>query len=378
MNFRIISFRSLLKTKFKPLRNSSSHFISQTWTRLKSFNSNYSRRSFSLLSFPSRNTFSAKHSIFLFAPSRIRFFCSTNQEANEVPNFTVPNPPVQMERTQSYNQTFAQEMFQEAEDLISEKKFRNAEFVLLGALELCQSVAVSKLSSKLKLNLAFVYHNLNENDKAIHFYKEALTDMKSTFGSDSIEFGFTLSSYSEVLFNNKQTEEAIKLCRQAFQVLEKACGPEDLKTGLVLSNLAGFLMEANNPTEAKPICQKALTILIQTLGRENSFTIACYRNLKTIAEALEQGSSAKIEAEWKEGTERENSEIETFAKEDAIQSKEQILDAQTLEAWKNTKKIKDCDVPGVYFEDKNLLEKQQSAFKKFYEEKGRQVNFEEV
>ncbi|KAM9960978.1 hypothetical protein ACTFIW_010141 [Dictyostelium discoideum] len=187
----------------------------------------------------------------------------------------------------------------QANQLIAQGKFDDAETVLISGITLYESTKQSSLPTRtselgitpdqcygyLLSNLGYIYHIKGSFMDSVKCYTKSLGYLESQ--EDLPFFGNTLLHLSELFSLLQDNLKAIETCKQAISVFETSKDYlVDDRIGLALLNLSSYLSVEGNYEEALPYCEKAFSLLEKSLGRNNDMVQNCATNLSKIYQQL--------------------------------------------------------------------------------------------
>ena len=133
--------------------------------------------------------------------------------------------------------------------------------------------------------LARVFQQLAQWDRALHYSQKALETTKTHFGSTHAHTATGLNNLALLLQATNRLAEAEPLMRRALDIDEASLGKHHPSVATDLNNLAQLLQDTNRLAEAEPLMRRALGIFAE-FGRNTGHNhpglqvaIANYRRL---------------------------------------------------------------------------------------------------
>ncbi|WP_430412329.1 CHAT domain-containing protein [Kordia sp.] len=148
-------------------------------------------------------------------------------------------------------------------------------------------------------NLAILYRDTEQYEKALPLQLEALENGKQTLGINHSAYGMHLSNLAILYGTMEQYEKAIPLQLEAITNTEKTLGKDHPEYGIRLSNLAFFYLEVEEYDKALSIFLKAIKIINKTHGILHSqygITIDGLANLYRVKGKYQKALPLQIQA----------------------------------------------------------------------------------
>lgn len=124
----------------------------------------------------------------------------------------------------------------------------------------------SDAQDKARYELARIYLQTEQTDKAEPLLQQALTGLEQRLGANHPALGPVLHELAALRENSGQYDQAAPLYERALAVSEQGLGPEHPQLAAILSKLAGLYEEMEREDLAEPLYERALAIRKQVLG----------------------------------------------------------------------------------------------------------------
>ncbi len=131
-------------------------------------------------------------------------------------------------------------------------------------------------------DLARVYQNGAERQKARPLYERSLSLVERSLGPDHPRVASALSSLGAILTDEGDYTKSDAAIRRALEIQEAALGPDDPALGLTLRNLGHLLERRGDLTRAEETNRRALAILEKAQGRTRLLAGDVLNNLGVI------------------------------------------------------------------------------------------------
>ncbi len=131
-------------------------------------------------------------------------------------------------------------------------------------------------------NLAEVYYRQGFYEKALDYYRKALSIRELILGNEHPDTAHTYNNLASIFNNLGKYEEALKYCHMAFDIQKRMLGDEHPETALTYNNLASIFNNLGKYEEALKYCHMAFDIQKRMLGDEHPETALTYNNLASI------------------------------------------------------------------------------------------------
>jgi len=128
-------------------------------------------------------------------------------------------------------------------------------------------------------NLAELYREMGEYEKALQFFQMALYNNKRALGPQHPDVATSLNSLATVYHNMGEYEKALQLYQRALKIKEKVLGTRHLDVAILLDNLAELYREMGEYEKALPYYQRALEIREKALGQQHPDVAQTLNNL---------------------------------------------------------------------------------------------------
>lgn len=115
-------------------------------------------------------------------------------------------------------------------------------------------------------DLANVFDDVAQYDRAEFYLQQALQTAEQHFGSDSHKTAISLNNLAKMFIATNRIASAEPLLRRALEIGKAKFGPHHTVVGIWLNNLGKMLMDMNRMAEAEPLLRQAFTITEATYG----------------------------------------------------------------------------------------------------------------
>lgn len=131
-------------------------------------------------------------------------------------------------------------------------------------------------------NLAALYLQMGEYEKALPFCKRALETCEKVLGSQHPAVVITLNNLAGIYKSIGEYEKAFLLYERALETYEKVLGPENPDAVTTLNNLAGLYEDIGEYEKALSLYEQSLETCEKVLGSGHPFVIASLTNLAAL------------------------------------------------------------------------------------------------
>jgi CHAT domain-containing protein/Tfp pilus assembly protein PilF len=128
-------------------------------------------------------------------------------------------------------------------------------------------------------NLAAIYLNRREIEKAEQLYRRALDIREKSLGKDHPSNANSLSSLADVYLSRGEYKETESFNKRALDIREKSLGKDHPDTAESLNNLANAYTMQAKYMEAEPLLRRALEICEVAIGKDHPHTAFVFNNL---------------------------------------------------------------------------------------------------
>ena len=142
-------------------------------------------------------------------------------------------------------------------------------------------------------NLAGVYRNLGQYEKAETKYLQAVSIRKKALGENDPNYVSSLNSLAGVYLSMGQYEKAEPYFIQVKEIRKKNLGEKDPDYANTLNNLAGIYKSMGQYEKAEPLFVQALEIRKKSLGEEHPNYIISLYNLAGLYKSMGQYEKAE-------------------------------------------------------------------------------------
>ena len=109
-------------------------------------------------------------------------------------------------------------------------------------------------------DLANVFDDVAQYDRAEFYLQQALQTAEQHFGPDSHKTALSLNNLAKMFIATNRLASAEPLLRRALEIDTASFGPHHPVVGVWLNNLGMMLIDTNRSTEAEPLLRRALAI----------------------------------------------------------------------------------------------------------------------
>ncbi len=141
-------------------------------------------------------------------------------------------------------------------------------------------------------NIAGLYESMGEYEKAIPLYQRALDIREKVLGPQHPSVATTLNNLAELYRQMVEYEKAIPLYQRALEIVEKELGPEHTNVAATLNNLAILYNSMGEYEKALPFYQRALEIVEKELGPEHPYVAMTLNNIAKLYDSMEEYEKA--------------------------------------------------------------------------------------
>jgi tetratricopeptide (TPR) repeat protein len=142
-------------------------------------------------------------------------------------------------------------------------------------------------------NLALLYESMGNYEKALPLYQRAFDIREQFLGSQHPDVAITLNNLAGLYRHMGNYKKALLLYQKDLEISEMALGPEHPDVATTLNNLAGLYLQMGDYEKALPLSQRALEINEMALGPEHphvatniNILSALYRQMGDYEKAL--------------------------------------------------------------------------------------------
>lgn len=128
-------------------------------------------------------------------------------------------------------------------------------------------------------NIAFVYENEGNLEKALHCYKKSLDQLMACVGTNHPYTAKNFQNTAGVYMKMGKCEEAIKLLKQSVEIRLSILGENHPETAEGYHNLASAYAQMNKVEEALDFLLKAMNIREATIGKKHRDIVPTYYNI---------------------------------------------------------------------------------------------------
>ena len=158
-------------------------------------------------------------------------------------------------------------------------------------------------------NIANVYYNQGQYDKALGYYDKAFTIREETLGVRSTSVATVYNNLANVYYDKGNYEDALSHYKKALEIWEKEVETEPARTATAYNNMANVYYVKGNYNDALEYYKKAKKIREEKCGTNHPDTASLYNNMAIVyseqgnyENALEYYKMAKEIREEKLGT----------------------------------------------------------------------------
>jgi tetratricopeptide (TPR) repeat protein len=157
------------------------------------------------------------------------------------------------------------------------------------ALVICRAAnAEGKDTAAVYNNIAAVYDDQGDYDKALSWYEKALAIYEKVLGKEHPDTGTTYNNIAVVYKAQGDYGKALEWYNKALAIWEKVLGKEHPSTGTTYNNIAAVYKAQGDYDKALEWYNKDLAICEKVLGKEHPSTATTYNNIACVYD--EQGN----------------------------------------------------------------------------------------
>lgn len=237
----------------------------------------------------------------------------------------------------------AEQLFHQAESLVSSKKYQEAELPLLSCRQVTTILNNTTLRGKVCGMLGYSYHQREFLPSAETFLKESI-ELLASNKAESTFVALITSYLAEVYSKTNRLSDATRSSKRALELLSSG-KPDDYMVAAMQSNIAGYLVAESKYDEAEGLLKQALSFFDSSLGKHNPVTKRCAINLVKILKASgKEDDINALKLKWEQETVEKAKKLQEAAKQKFEQEKWlEVIE----EEWKN-RDIKRFDPPGLF------------------------------
>ena len=141
-------------------------------------------------------------------------------------------------------------------------------------------------------NVALVYSNKGEYNKALEYYEKACLITERIFGLEHPHTALIYKNMGDVYGNQGNYSKELEYYRKALVINERVLGPEHTDTATIYNSMAVTFSEQGDYNKALEYYKKALIVFEQALGIDHPDTATAYGNIAEIFRAQGDYNSA--------------------------------------------------------------------------------------
>ena len=177
-----------------------------------------------------------------------------------------------------------------AEDLARSVNRRIKEMLEIGEWSKKDEAFLQSVSVLLN-NMAGVYQEQGDYEKALEYYGKALEIVERTLGNDHPYTATTYNNMAGVYKEQGDYEKALEYYEKDLEISERVLGSDHPSTATTYNNMAGVYKEQGDYEKALEYYDKALDVRERTLGNDHPYTATTYNNMAGVYK--EQGDYEK-------------------------------------------------------------------------------------
>ena len=177
-----------------------------------------------------------------------------------------------------------------AEDVARSVNRRIKEMLEIGEWSKQDKAFLQSISALLN-NMALVYQEQGEYEKALEYFGKALDVRERVLGSDHPDTATTYNNMAVVYKEQGEYEKALEYNGKALEVVERVLGSDHPYTATMYNNIAGVYWAQGEYEKALEYLGKALDVKDRVLGSDHPYTATTYNNMAVVYE--EQGEYEK-------------------------------------------------------------------------------------
>jgi CHAT domain-containing protein len=143
------------------------------------------------------------------------------------------------------------------------------------------------------INLAKLYYDRGDYEKAEPFYGRAVTIREKALGPEHPDLARLLHNLADLYKDRGEYAKAEPLYGRALTIREKVLGPAHIDVASTLNDLADLYREIGDYAKAEPLFQRALVIVERSVGPEHPGVAQVLNNLANLYRA--RGDYARAE-----------------------------------------------------------------------------------
>jgi tetratricopeptide (TPR) repeat protein len=164
---------------------------------------------------------------------------------------------------------------------VSTPQYRNDEQHILDQIE--ETLEVRGLEFAYSLdNLAFLYQEQGEYEKALPYFQRALELRQEILGDTDIDTAYSLDNLALLYYEQGEYEQAEKHFKQSLQIKLRFTEPDNLVIADSQDNLAFLYQDQKRYADAETLFQEALELRQQSCGefsQEVAYSLDCLASL---------------------------------------------------------------------------------------------------
>ncbi|MCL2254911.1 MAG: tetratricopeptide repeat protein, partial [Lachnospiraceae bacterium] len=128
-------------------------------------------------------------------------------------------------------------------------------------------------------NLADLYKNYNDYDKALRISEKVILIREKVFGKEHPETAIAYNFIASIYFDRGDFSEAIKWINEDLMICLKVLGKKNINTAFAYNNIASIYKYMHGYEEALVFFEKARIICEEVQGKNHEDTASIYNNI---------------------------------------------------------------------------------------------------
>lgn len=133
-----------------------------------------------------------------------------------------------------------------------------------------------------KSNLAILYKNMGQYEKAERLFQETLATRKKVLGNSHIDYATNLNNLANLYLEMGQYDTAINHFKESLAIINELLGKENEEYASILNNLAIAYLNMCRFENAEDLYKEALKICEKNLGKEHPDYAGTLNNLAIV------------------------------------------------------------------------------------------------
>lgn len=160
--------------------------------------------------------------------------------------------------------------------------FKEKQVEIIRLEDLLQNTTSEELKINLLDQMATLSSELNQYQKALEYYENALQICEEVFGENHIETAVIYSNLGSLFQSMGKYDKALSFFEKAIKIEENVVGENHLNTATSYNNLGSLYQDVEEYEKALPLFEKALKIQQELIGENHFDTAGSYNNIGMI------------------------------------------------------------------------------------------------